>query len=568
MRIFAAPPLFSHTVRDGPPGLTSGEHDVAQQQAGVAAPGDGHDSHQFLTHSQILGVMVGIMAGMFLAALDQSIVGVALPRITSELGGLEHLSWVVTAYLLTSTAVTPLWGKISDLYGRRLIFQAAIVIFLLGSFLCGAAQDMPQLIIFRAIQGIGGGGLMAIALAIIGDVIPPRERGRYQGYFAAVFGVSSVAGPLLGGWLTDAINWRWIFYINLPIGVAALVITSMALKMPVVKRKHKIDYLGATLIVGAVSSLLLYLNYAGENWGWGDTRSLGLVALAVVLTGLFLAIEGYVSEPIIPLRLFRLSIFSIGNLYGFLSGVAMFGGIIFLPLYFQGVMGMTPTESGLAMVPMVVGIFTTSIGAGQLITRTGRYKIFPIIGAAVIIVALWLLRGIEVDTPYWQVAIYAFFFGAGLGFTMQTITVAVQNAVPFRDMGVATSTVTFTRSLGSAIGTAIFGAILNTRLATHMSDAIADAGVDPANVPIESTSDIQAMRELAEPARSLVLNAFTNSLSDVFMWAIPFVAVALLIALGLKEIPLRTGPGGGATPASAAAERAEQEAQVPVLSGH
>jgi EmrB/QacA subfamily drug resistance transporter len=528
---------------DGRSGQNLQEHHVKQQPAGGPAPiGEpvDHDEPQYMSHSQILGVMVGVMAGMFLAALDQSIVGVALPRITSDLGGLEHLAWVVTAYLLTSTATTPLWGKISDLYGRKLIFQAAIVIFIIGSVLCGAAQDMPQLILFRAIQGIGGGGLMSIALAIIGDVIPPRERGRYQGYFGAVFGVSSVAGPLIGGWLTDAIDWRWIFYINVPIGIAALVITSISLKMPVIRRQHTIDYVGASLVVASVTSLLLYLNWAGEHWGWGDPRALAFLGGAIVLGVAFVLAELRAREPILPMRLFGNGIFSVGNAYGFIVGLAMFGGIIFLPIYFQGVMGMSPTESGLAMIPMIAGLLLMSIVAGNLITRTGRYKIFPVAGAAVIILGLLLLSQLKADTPYWQVAVYAFVFGLGLGMTMQTVMVAVQNAVSMRDMGVATSSLTFTRSLGGAIGTALFGAILNSRLATHLGEGAAAAGIDPGAISPEATGDIQAMQNLEEPARGLVLGAFTDALTDLFLVAIPFVVVALVISLFLREVPLRT----------------------------
>ena len=370
------------------------------------------DTPNYLTHQQIVVVMVGVMSGMFLAALDQSIVGTALPRIVSDLGGLSKLSWVVTAYLLTSTAVTPLWGKISDLYGRRLIFQLAITIFLIGSALAGLSQNMPELIFFRALQGIGGGGLFSIALAIIGDVIPPRERGRYQGYFGAVFGVSSVAGPLLGGWFTDGPGWRWIFYVNLPIGIAALVITSLVLKLPIVRREHSIDYLGATLIVAAVSSLLLYLNWAGGAYGWTAPGPLGLVALFVALAVLFVVIELRSVEPIIPMRLFRNAVFSIGNLFGFLSGMAMFSGIIFLPIYFQAVMGMSPTRSGLALVPAVLGILVASTLSGALITRTGRYKIYPIIGSVILLLSFFLLGRLSVDTPYWQVAIDALLFGA------------------------------------------------------------------------------------------------------------------------------------------------------------
>lgn len=530
-----------------------------------AAPVDDPSEHQYLSHKQILTVMFGIMSGMFLAALDQSIVGVALPRITSELGGLEHLAWVVTAYLLASTSTTPLWGKISDLYGRKKIFQLAIIIFLVGSMLCGAAQNMPQLIGFRALQGIGGGGLMSIALAIIGDVIPPRERGKYQGYFGAVFGVSSVAGPLLGGYLTDAINWRWIFYVNVPVGAVALVLTTIALQMPVVKRNHKIDYLGAALVVAAVSSLLLYLNWAGEQYGWGDIRALWLLIASIVLTVFFVLAENRAEEPILPMRLFKNSIFSVGNAFGFLSGLAMFGGIIFLPLYFQGVMGMSATRSGLAMIPMVAGLLSMSITSGLLVTKTGRYKIFPILGSALIIVALFMLSRLQVDTPYWQIAFYAFFFGLGLGFTMQTVMVAVQNAVQFRDMGVATSSLTFTRSLGGAIGTAIFGAILNSRLTTHLTDLAVSTGFDLSSLPKEATGNIQAMQSLPEPAKSLVLGAYTDALTDLFLVAIPFVFVSLLIALMLKEIPLRSGN----PEAVAGTEGANNAADVtPVMSGH
>jgi EmrB/QacA subfamily drug resistance transporter len=542
---------------------------VKQQPAADPAPigaPDIHDEPQYLSHSQILGVMVGIMSGMFLAALDQSIVGVALPRITSDLGGLEHLAWVVTAYLLTSTASTPLWGKISDLYGRKKIFQAAIVIFLIGSMLCGLAQNMPELIAFRALQGIGGGGLMSIALAIIGDVIPPRERGRYQGYFGAVFGVSSVAGPLLGGWITDAISWRWIFYINVPVGIAALVLTTISLKMPLPRRQHRIDYLGAAIVVASVSSLLLYLNWAGEHYGWGDPRALALLIASIVLTVVFIYVENRAAEPILPMRLFRNGIFSVGNAYGFIVGLAMFGGIIFLPLYFQGVMGMSPTESGLAMVPMVAGILTMSITSGLLITRTGRYKIFPIVGAVVIAVALLLLSTMQVDTPYWQIAIYALIFGLGLGLTLQTVMVAVQNAVSMRDMGVATSSLTFTRSLGAAIGTAMFGALLNTRLATHLTDLLAAQGIDPSQMQAGATSNIQTMQVLPEPIKGLVLGAYTDALTDLFLFAIPFVVVAFVIALFLREVPLRTKldvPAGKTAPEVLAQQEPDGEVSRP-----
>jgi EmrB/QacA subfamily drug resistance transporter len=500
-----------------------------------------------LTHEQILVVLVGLMAGMFLAALDQSIVGTALPRIVSDLGGLDHLSWVITAYLLTSTASTPLWGKISDLYGRRPIFQTAIGIFLVGSVLCGLSQNMPQLIAFRAIQGLGGGGLMAIAFSAIGDIIPPRERGRYQGYFGAVFGVSSVAGPLLGGWFTDGPGWRWIFYINIPVGIAAFVITSIALKIPTVRREHTIDYTGAALIVAAVSSLLLYLNWAGDAYGWTAPLPIGLLIAFAALTGLFIFAESRASEPIIPLRLFKDMVFRIGNLFSFLSGFAMFSGLIFLPLFFQAVMGMSPTQSGLAMLPVIIGLFAASISSGQAITRTGRYKIYPVVGSIILAVALLLLSRINVDMPYWQIAIFAFFFGVGLGFSMQTIVVAVQNASELRDLGVATSAVTFFRSLGGAIGAALFGAVLGIRLTHHLEDQLGSAASSV------DANNIEAIRELSEPTKHQVLEAFTQSLTEVFLVCVPFVVAAVLLAILLPERPLRSSRAASDDPAASAA---------------
>ena len=490
------------------------------------------------------------MAGMLLAALDQSIVNVALPQIVSDLGGLNHLSWVITAYLLTSTAVTPLWGKVSDLYGRRIIFQLAITIFIIGSALCGLAQDLPQLIAFRALQGIGGGGLFSIAFAIVGDIIPPRDRGRYQGYFGAVFGLSSVAGPLLGGYLTDAIDWRWIFYINLPVGIAALIITSMALKLPVVRREHSIDYLGAGLIVASVSSLLLYLNWAGERYGWQSAGPVALGLLAFVFAGIFILVELRAKEPIIPMRLFRNSVFSIGTASSFLVGISMFGALVFLPLFFQAVMGMSPTRSGLATVPTVIGIVSSSIIAGQIISRTGRYKVFPIAGAAVFSVALLCMSTIDGDTPYPVIAVFALMTGIGLGLSLQTVTTAVQNSVEQRDMGAATSSVTFSRSLGGAIGTAFLGAIFGTTLARSLRDNLAEAGQSSVDL---DPNNIDAIHAMTEPIKGIVLSSYSHSIDTIFLWAAPFAVLAFFLNFGLKELRLRTG-ADESTPNPAATE--------------
>ncbi len=523
------------------------------------------DAQGYLTHKQILVVMSGLMVGMFLSALDQSIVGTALPRITSELGGLDKLSWVVTAYLLTATASTPLWGKISDLYGRRLLFQIAIVTFLIGSVLAGLSQNIDQLIATRAVQGLGGGGLMALAMATIGDVVPPRERGRYQGYFAAVFGTSSVLGPVLGGWFADGPGWQWIFFINVPLGLAALFVTSSALKIPHVRRDHSIDYLGAATVVASVSAFLLYTAWAGPELGWTSGTSLTLLVGGFVLAVAFVFIELHAAEPIIPMRLFGNSIFSIANAFGFLIGVAMFGSMIFIPVYLQVVDGMTPTESGLAMLPMVVGIFTTSIAAGQLMSRNGRYKHYPILGAGVVTGALVMLSTLDNTTPYWYAGLAMFVMGLGLGLTMQVLIVVVQNSVDRSDMGVATSSVTFFRQMGGSFGTALFGAILSSRLAVHMAEATASlprAQRGTADLD-EVANNVELIKALPEPLHGLVTQAFSMSLHDTFLAAVPLTLVALAVALFLKEVPLT----GRAEPQAPAVPGDDSESGVPASSG-
>ncbi|MFN0069897.1 MAG: MFS transporter, partial [Chloroflexota bacterium] len=420
------------------------------------------------------------------------------------------------------------------------IFQIAIGLFLIGSALAGLSQNMPQLIAFRAVQGVGGGGLFSIAFAIIGDIIPPRDRGRYQGYFGAMFGMASVAGPLLGGWMTDGPGWRWIFFINIPVGLVALIVTSWALRLRLVRREHSIDFLGAALIVSSVCALLLYLDWAGRDYGWTAPGALGLLAAALILGVLFIAVEARAKEPIIPLGLFNNKVFRVGNIFGFLAGATMFGSLIFLPLYFQGVMGFSPTLSGLAMLPTVVGIFGSSIASGQLISRTGRYKIYPILGAALLVVSLGLLGQLTTGTPYWQVGIFTLLFGAGLGLTMQTILTAVQNAVDMRDMGTATASTTFFRQLGGSIGAAIFGSVLASRLAFHLSNSTTGSSLAGGI----NTNNIESIRALTGPVREFVLTALTYALNDVFLAGVPFALLALISAFFLPEIPLASRAHG------------------------
>ena len=529
-----------------------------------------HDHSQPLTHKQIQVILSGLMMGLLLAALDQTIVSTALKRIVEDFNGLEHYSWVVTAYLLTSTAATPLYGKISDIYGRRHVFQFAIIVFLIGSLLSGASQSMGQLIAFRAVQGIGAGGLMAMTFAIIGDIIPPRERGKYQGYFGAVWGLSSVAGPLLGGFFSDQATllgtdgWRWIFYINMPFGIAALVITSIVLHIPSVRVNHKIDFVGATLMVSGTSSILLALSYAGPTHGWSDTATLAFAGAGITLAVLFVWWESRAAEPILSLTLFQNRTFSVTSIVGFITGAGMFGAIVMLPLYLQVVKGATATESGLQLLPMMLGIVSMSIYSGKKISSSGEYRVFPIVGALLMTVGILSLLLLAIDTPYWQLAIAMVLIGWGLGASMQPLVIAVQNAVDFKDMGIATSASTFFRSLGSVVGTAVFGAILTSKLHEHLASQFATlaqanpqavAGISPADVAAFS-NNTEALATLPPVVRTAVLQAFVDTFHNVFMAAAPVTALAFLFALAIPVVELRSGAEHAQARADAVAESA------------
>jgi EmrB/QacA subfamily drug resistance transporter len=481
-------------------------------------------------------VMSALMLAMLLAALDQTIVSTALPQIASDLHGLSKYSWVATAYLLTSAVSTPLYGKISDMYGRKKIFQSAIIIFLIGSALCGLAQNMTQLIFFRGLQGIGAGGLMTLVLAIVGDVVPPRQRGRYQGYFGGVFGIASVIGPLLGGLLTDHLSWRWVFYVNLPVGILALSVVAARLHLPVRKTKHKIDYGGAVLLAISVVSLLLATVWGGVDYPWGSAQILGLFATSLIGTGLFIWREGKAKEPIIPMRLFRNAIFRVSVILSLLVGVVMFGAIIFLPEYQQLVRGDSATKSGLMLLPLIIGVVGGSLVSGRLISKLGRYRIFPILGSLLLIFSFWLFSHIAIATSRIELGVWMLILGAGVGMTMPVMTLAVQNGVDRKDLGTATSSVTFFRSIGSSLGAAMFGAVLINRLSVHLGHTLPGGGGAAAAKSLSSSA--AGLQQLPPDEVHTILTAFAQAFSDVFLIAIPFAVLAFVVALFLKETPL------------------------------
>jgi EmrB/QacA subfamily drug resistance transporter len=512
-------------------------------------------------------VFAALILVLLLAALDQTIVSTALPTIVGELGGVTHLSWVVTAYLLASTIVSPLYGKFGDVHGRKIILQVAVVTFLIGSALCGLAQTMLQLILFRGLQGLGGGGLIVTTIAIIGDLVPPRERGRYQGVLGGVFGIATIIGPLLGGFFVDHLSWRWIFYINLPTGALALAVIAAVLRSPTTRRQHVIDYLGAMLLSVALTAIILFTSLGGTTLPWASHVILGLIALGFISTIAFIAAEARAPEPILPLGLFRNGTFAIASAVGLIVGLSLFGSITYLPIYLQVVKGESPTASGLQLMPMMLGMLVTSIASGRIISAWGRYKPFPIAGTAIMTIGLVMLSRLSAEHAVWQTSIDALVLGLGLGMVMQVLVLAAQNSVDFEHLGVATSGTTLFRSLGGALGVAIFGAIFANGLRAHL------VAVIPPGTAIPSATDPAGLAALSPDLRAAYIAALVAALQPVFVIAAIVSATACGIALLLREVPLRgmapaAGQGEGIAMPRDATSLEELERIITTLLAH
>ncbi|TDP94108.1 MDR family MFS transporter [Labedaea rhizosphaerae] len=498
---------------------------------------------------EVLVVLPGLLLAMMLAMLDNFIVGTAMPRIVGELGGLAHLSWVVTAYVLGTTVSTPIWGKLGDLYGRKTIFIISIVIFLVGSALCGmagssmlggTADGMTELIAFRAIQGLGAGGLIVNVMAIIGDLVPPRERGRYQGIMAAVMSLAMIAGPLVGGFITDHLDWRWAFYVNLPLGGIALLVLVTTLHLPRKRSEHRIDWPGAALLTVGIAALVLITTWGGTQYAWGSAQILVLAVIAVITLTAFVLVERKAREPILPLNLFANRNFTLISLVGFLLGFAMFGAINFLPLFQQTVQGASATNSGLLLLPMMAAAMVVSLFVGQAITRTGHYKSFPVIGGVIMAVAMYLLSTQDVSTKPWQTGIFIAVLGLGMGFLMQTTMLIAQNSVDPKDMGVASSSAMFFRSIGGSFGVSLFGAVFNNRLTEELTNRLGPQGA--AFTSGGGRVDPAALKQLRPEVHDDFMASLATALSEVFVWAIVFAVAVPLFALALKHVPLRGAP--------------------------
>jgi EmrB/QacA subfamily drug resistance transporter len=504
-------------------------------------------------------VLLGLMTAMLLAMLDNMIIGTAMPTIVGELGGLNHLSWVVTAYALATAASTPIWGKLGDLYGRKGVFMVSIGIFLAGSALSGLSGTMTQLIAFRAIQGLGAGGLIVGVMAIIGDLVPPRERGKYQGMMAGVMAIAMVGGPLVGGYITDHLGWRWSFYINLPLGALALVMIWVVLHLPKIRREARIDYLGSVLLTVGITALVLITNWGGSQYDWGSWQIIGLFALAAVALAAFLAVERTAAEPVLPLGIFRNRNFSLVTVIGFLVGVVMFGGITFLPLYQQTVQGASATNSGLLLLPMMMGMLVVSLVAGRITTQTGKYKAFPIIGTVLIGVGALLLSTMDTHTTRFVSGLYMAVLGAGMGFLMQITMLVAQNSVQMKDIGVASSTATLFRTIGGSFGVSLFGAIFSHRVQDTMTSALGAKGGRMASGG--GSIDPAELDRLPPAVKDAYLHSVANGTHSVFLWAIAFAVVGFAVSWFVTEVPLR---GSGPKP-EAAKDTAEGALPQPVV---
>ncbi|HXB66242.1 MAG TPA: DHA2 family efflux MFS transporter permease subunit [Solirubrobacteraceae bacterium] len=485
-------------------------------------------------------IFAGLMLVLLLAALDQTIVATALPTIVGDLGGLSRLSWVTSAFLLAQTAATPLYGKLGDLYGRKRILQSAILLFLAGSALCGQAGGMTELIAFRAVQGLGAGGLIVLTQSVIGDVVPPRERGRYQGLFGAVFGVASVGGPLLGGVIVQSVSWRWIFYVNLPLGLVALAVLGATLPASGRRGRPVIDYLGAALLAGGLSAIVLVTSLGGTTWAWGSGVVVAVGALGVALIGGFLLVESRAREPVLPLSLLRDRVFAVAGTLSLIVGFALFGSVTFLPLYFQTVDLASPTAAGLRLVPMMVGVLVMSVASGQLIARTGRYRAFPIVGAVLMSIGMVLLSRLTVGTSDVQTAVSLLVLGLGLGSVMQVLVLVVQNAVDYSVLGAATSGVTMMRGIGGSLGTAVFGTIFSTRLADQLHGAFSGTLGAQARHGVRLTGAQVARLPAAE--RAIYQHAYVHALSPVFAVAAGVAVLGFLLSWWLPQRALRAAP--------------------------
>ena len=516
---------------------------------GPAAGGLNGSGGQFLAPREVMIVLPGLLLAILLAMLDNLIVSTALPRIVGDLGGVAHLSWVVTAYILASTITTPFYGKLGDMYGRKKFFVTAIVIFLIGSALSGLSQSMTELIAFRALQGLGAGGLMVSAMATLGDIVSPRERGKYMSYMMVVMMLATIGGPLLGGFITTSFSWRWIFYINIPVGGAALVYLLATLHVPARKTRHKIDYLGGSLLAVAATALILLATWGGTQYRWGSVQIIGLALVTAAATVAFCVTESRAAEPMLPLHVFRNKNFSLAMVMTFLTGLAMFGAMTFLPLFQQTVQGESPTVSGLMLTPMMLGVTVTSIVAGQVTTKTGRYKIFPILGGGIMGIGMYLLTGLEIGTTRLTSGIYYVILGLGMGFLMQMVSLIAQNSVEQRDMGVASSARMFFQQIGGSLGVAAFGAIFARRLTSSLAAAAGSGAHISASGGQLNPATVDT---LPAAVKHDVFFAITHAIQGVFIWAVPAAAIIFVLAWFIKEVPLRGRAPADETPSQQA----------------